>query len=414
MNDLYSLLLGWVSVLLRPVVLLQIALGIGTILLFSFTLRPWLLIRHPRYLPLVDLSLVALLWLLSVPLRLQGLPVGVSLLIAKAFLVWVVLDLLRKILLLRFSARSVERMFARVIRPFYVVILTTEVILILTPLQDLSEVSLFSFLGQDFTLDMALLCLLFPYFLLVASEYPVAFVSRLLKRLLFLSDSGTRALELVLRYLVIGIGLVWLLNRIGLNSNAVAAIAGGLSIGVGFGVKELISNFISGLWLLFEGSVRPGDILFLDGDPCEVRSLGLRAARLWRQRDNAELLVPNQEFFTTTTTTYTGTDHMRRGEVAVSAAYRHDPDVILPLLLEAAASVSLILPSPAPRSFLVAYGESSIDYILRYWIADPMDNLTARSQVSRVIWHIFADHGIEIPFPQRVLHHSPEPSQPPR
>jgi small-conductance mechanosensitive channel len=194
------------------------------------------------------------------------------------------------------------------------------------------------------------------------------------------------------------------MHRVGLNTSAIAAIAGGLSVGIGFGVKEVFSNFISGLWLLFEGSVRPGSVLFIDGDPCEVRSLGLRAAVLWRNRDNAELLIPNQTFFTATTTTYTGSDSLRRSAVEIGAAYRHDPVVVIALLEEVARATAGVRLDPAPRAFLVGYGESSIDYSLRYWIDDPLGNLSIQSAVSQAVWHAFSANGIEMPFPQRVIH----------
>ena len=86
---------------------------------------------------------------------------------------------------------------------------------------------------------------------------------------------------------------------------ALVAVAGGLSVGIGFGIKEIISNFICSLWLLFEGSVRPGEILMINGDPCTVRKLGLRATQLRRGRDGAELLIPNQNFFTQEAESYT-------------------------------------------------------------------------------------------------------------
>jgi small-conductance mechanosensitive channel len=129
---------------------------------------------------------------------------------------------------------------------------------------------------------------------------------------------------------------------------------------------------------------------------------------LWRQRDNAELVVPNQTFFTTTTTTYTGTDAMRRGEVVVSAAYRHDPEQVMRILLDAARSVAKVLRHPPPSAFIAAYSSSSIDYSVRYFIADPLENLSVRTAVSEAVWKSFAASGIEIPFPQRVLHQAPD------
>ena len=175
-------------------------------------------------------------------------------------------------------------------------------------------------------------------------------VRPLLERLMGMTAANRKVFELILRYLLIGLGVLWLGNQIGLNGTAVAAIAGGLSVGLGFGIKEVFSNFVSGIWLLFEGSVRPGEILLFQGDPVEVRRLGLRAATLWRNRDNVELVVPNQIFFTDTTTTYTGTDSTRRSEVLVGAAYRHDPDQVIALLEQVANANSRVLAQPAPKA----------------------------------------------------------------
>jgi small-conductance mechanosensitive channel len=143
-------------------------------------------------------------------------------------------------------------------------------------------------------------------------------------------------------------------------------------------------------------------VLFIDGDPCEVRSLGLRAAVLWRDRDNAELVIPNQTFFTSTTVTYTGSDTLRRSQVLVSAAYHHDPVEVIDLLEATARSQTRILQSPPAKGLLLRYGDSSIDYALRFWIANPMDNVSICSQVQAGIWRAFRERDIEMPFPQQV------------
>jgi small-conductance mechanosensitive channel len=173
-------------------------------------------------------------------------------------------------------------------------------------------------------------------------------------------------------------------------------------VGLGFGIKEVFSNFVSGIWLLFEGSVRPGEVLMLDGDPCEVRRLGLRATLLWRNRDNAELLIPNQTFFTTAATTFTASDRMRRSQVSVGAAYHHDPATVIALLEATALTVPKVLPTPPPKALLLNYGDSAINYALRFWIANPMDNVGICSDVNQAIWQAFRQNGIEIPFPQSV------------
>jgi small-conductance mechanosensitive channel len=237
---------------------------------------------------------------------------------------------------------------------------------------------------------------------LVGCGPPAAGLAWLLQRALGMSDGSRKASELMLRYSVVGLGLVGVAVHLGLNTTALIAVAGGLSVGLGFGIKEVFSNFVSGLWLLFEGSVRPGEVLMIDGDPCEVRRLGLRATLLWRDRDNAELLIPNQTFFTEATTTYTGSDRMRRSQVSVGAAYHHDPATVIALLEATALTVPRVVPTPAPKALLLSYGDFAINYALRFWITNPMDNVGICSEVNQAIWTAFQEHGIEIPFPQQV------------
>ena len=140
----------------------------------------------------------------------------------------------------------------------------------------------------------------------------------------------------------------------------------------------------------------------VDEDPCEVRKLGLRATLLWRVRDNAELLIPNQMFFTDQAISYTATDSLRRSEILIGAAYHHDPHVVIRLLETTARTVPRVLHQPSPKAFQVQYGDSAIEYSLRYWIADPMTNMGVVSEVNQAIWTAFKRERIEIPFPQRV------------
>jgi small-conductance mechanosensitive channel len=268
----------------------------------------------------------------------------------------------------------------------------------------LAVIPIGTWFGSTVTVGQVFLSLLVIVLLFVGSRPPSHGLAWILQRLLGGGDSGRRALALLIQYSIIATGIVWTLDQIGFNRTAILAVAGGLSVGLGFGIKEVFSNFISGLWLLFEGSVRPGDILYIEGDPCEVRSLGLRAAVLWRDRDNAELVIPNQTFFTTTTTTYTGTDRLRRTQVQVGAAYHHDPASVVDLLEDTARGVPGVLSDPPPRGLVLGYGDSAINYELRFWIANPMQNVSISSAVRRAVWQAFQRQGIEIPFPQHVLH----------
>ena len=301
-------------------------------------------------------------------------------------------------------AQEVEGYWHRAVLPFFLVLALVAFVDSIEGFQMVSAIPLLQMFGQTFTMGSLVMLVLFPYFLVVLSELPVFLAGEALARLAGMEPGNRKAFELLLRYGLIGIGLLWLANQIGLNSTAVAAIAGGLSVGLGFGVKEVFSNFISGIWLLFERSVRPGDILVYEGDPCEVRSLGLRAATLWRDSDNAELLVPNQNFFTATTITYSGSDSLRRSNVIFSAHYRHEPELVVQLILESVARVPRALKTPPPVARICSYAESSIDYMVLYWIDAPMDNGSIAGEVRRAVWHTFHEQGIEFPYPQRVVH----------
>jgi small-conductance mechanosensitive channel len=293
------------------------------------------------------------------------------------------------------------------VKPLYLLLATFVLLSRLDALGVLATIPILEIFGQRLSVGDLLLVVCLPYFLVVLSELPVVLLGMTMQRLLEMTPGNRKAFELILRYALIGVGVLWLFNRIGLNGTAIATIAGGLSVGLGFGIKEVFSNFVSGLWLLFEGSVRPGEVLYIDGDPCEVRRLGLRAATLWRDRDNAELVIPNQTFFTSATTTYTGTDRLRRSQVTVGAGYQHEPEQVMRLLEEIALANPQVLKHPKPVALMLSYEDSSILYALRFWIDQPMINGRVCSEVNQAIWHAFRQHGIDIPFPQRVLHQAP-------
>ena len=404
MTQLLFVIGGWIGLLGRGSVLLQVLVAVGLLLgyrAWRFRGRGSASLWRPV---LAKVVLAGLFALASLLLPQLGLPGGFLALFAQLIAIWTALAVLRLLLRRIVSAEAVDSYWQRAVLPLFLVLLVVGLVHRLDGLEEIGSVPLLKVFDQNLSLANLLLLGALPYFLVVLSELPVVLIGEALGRLLGMAPGNRKALELIFRYVLIGLGVVWLADRIGLNGTTIAAIAGGLSVGLGFGVKEVFSNFVSGLWLLFEGSVRPGDVLVVDGDVCQVRKLGLRATTLWRDGDNAELVVPNQTFFTATATTYTGSDERRRSQVLIGADYRHDPDQVIALLEGVAREHPRILADPPPRAFLLNYGDSSIDYALRYWIADPMTNLSIGSEVRRTIWRVFKQNGIEIPFPQRVVH----------
>jgi small-conductance mechanosensitive channel len=402
MNQLLSEIAGWFGFLQRLPVVLQLIGVLAVLLACRWARRRRLLagLNAAAY-PALALGLSLLFCLL---LALIGQPWGLALFLLMLVLGWYGLELLRRLLAQLIDPGSLKRLDTQLLRPAYLVAAGLALVEKLDSVRDLAVIELGQVLGVNLNLGQVMLSLAVFYVVLVGSGPPAEGLAWLLQRLLATGEGSRRAMALMLRYLIVGVGLLTVALHLGLNTTALIAVAGGLSVGLGFGIKEVFSNFVSGIWLLFEGSVRPGEVLFIDGDPCEVRHLGLRAATLWRDRDNAELVIPNQVFFTSQATTYTGSDRMRRSQVLVGAAYRHDPTAVCALLEATAREVERVLPEPAPKALVLSYGDSAVNYALRFWIANPMDNSSICSEVNQAVWHAFERNGIEIPFPQRVVH----------
>ena len=400
MRQLLLEAIGWLGYLERPAVVIQLLLVISLILITRLARTRRLIQRLPTsaYTPLGLLALAVAAWLLS----LIGIANGLSLLIGRLWLGWYGLHLLHPLLLLCLPPERVHQLESRLLRPIFLVVAALALIRDVDSVRDLAVAPLGEVFGVAISAGDLFEALVVIYLVLVGCGPPAAGLAWLVQRAVGLSEGSRKAMELMLRYIVVAVGLVAVAVQLGLNTTALVAVAGGLSVGLGFGIKEVFSNFVSGIWLLFEGSVRPGEVLMLDGDPCEVRRLGLRATLLWRDRDNAELLIPNQTFFTEAATTYTASDRMRRSQVSVGAAYHHDPAEVIALLEATALQVARVLPQPPPKALLLSYGDFAINYALRFWISNPMDNIGICSEVNQAIWRAFKAQNIEIPFPQQV------------
>lgn len=374
----------------------------------------WPLERQFPWLGLVKpLANETLLWLLLI-LASRGLDAltgvaGLALFLARFYGICLLSRVLIVVLYQHLPLELVRRADLRVLRPLLTIGGILSIFAQLSDLSLLMQAPLFSFGGQVISFGDLMLLLFGTYFLAAGTALPALALAWITRRLFNLEGPAYRATALLIRYMIVGLGLVYILAQVGVNPTLVAAVGGGLSVGLGFGLKEVFSNFISGLWLLLEGAVRPGDVLLLESvkgeDPCEVLELGMRATTLWRDRDNVELVVPNQTFFTQSMSTYSGIrDRRRRGQVLIGAAYRHPPEQVIALLEATAQTIPRVLADPKPKGLLLRYDDSAITYAIRYWIENPMDGVGVASEVGIAVWNAFEQAAIEIPFPQRVVH----------
>ena len=293
---------------------------------------------------------------------------------------------------------------SKVIRPAILIFAITYFIDRLSSLKDISLISLGSFSNTNLTIGNMFVLAVGLYLILATSHTLAATTSYFIQFILRYDDRSRILLEPLFRYLIIALGLAALALGAGFNSSTFLLIFGSLSIGLGFGLKEPFSNLVTGIWLILEGKIKPGEILMIDNDACRVKQLGLRATFLRRQRDDAELFIPNQILFQTQATSFTAGENDRRETILVGAAYHHDPQQIIGLLEETAQSHKRVLSKPGPEAFTVDFAESAITYKLKFSVRNPLEALKVGSELRQQIWTAFEANDITIPFPQRQVY----------
>ena len=403
-GPIFNELLSWLVYLNRGTVLLQLLL-VGVVMVAEQRGALRRSVRHrlvPEYIRVLIGPL--LLLICSALFLLVGLPWGLLRYFGLLWLGWMSFTPLKTLLLSINKEFPVDELESTFLRPIYVIAASLSFVRLMGSTENLSQTPIANLFGVELTLGRIYLAIIAIYVIITLASRPATFLAWLSGVLFGVRPRNRRGLELLFRYSVIIIGVIAVAYYIGIDGTAFIAIAGGLSVGIGFGVKEIVSNFISGIWLLFEGSVRPGEVLMINGDPCTVRNLRLRATQLKRGRDGAELLIPNQTFFTTEATSFTATETSRRDSVVVGAAYDHDPDIILELLKTIAKEHKKVLEYPPVNAFVIDFADSSINYKLCFWVANPLDSFEVGSDLRRTIWKQFEKKGITIPFLQRQVY----------
>jgi potassium-dependent mechanosensitive channel len=217
-------------------------------------------------------------------------------------------------------------------------------------------------------------------------------------------DAATRyAITSVLRYAIVITGALIGLNLLGLRWSQLQWMAAALTVGLGFGLQEIFANFVSGLILLFERPFRIGDIVTVGDLSGRVTKIRTRATTIV-DFDNKEIVVPNKTFITGQLVNWTLSDTTTRVTISVGVAYGTDPNRVHELLQEAAASHPLVLTDPAPKSWFLRFGASSLDFELRVFVANIADRMEVQNALNTQIAALFSQHNVEIAFPQLDLH----------
>lgn len=194
------------------------------------------------------------------------------------------------------------------------------------------------------------------------------------------------------------------LNTVGIDLTAFAVLSGAIGVGLGFGLQKIVSNFVSGVIILSDKSIKPGDVVEVGDTYGWVVSLGARYAAI-RTRDGTEHLIPNEEFIINRVINWTHSDNAVRRKIPVGVSYDTDIDQAIALIKEAVSKVPRVLSEPKVNVLVVGFGDSSIDLEARFWIGDPANGVAnVSSDCYLTIWRALKKAEIEIPFPQRDIH----------
>jgi len=176
-----------------------------------------------------------------------------------------------------------------------------------------------------------------------------------------------------------------------------------LGIGIGFGLQNIVNNFVSGLVLAFEQPFQVGDIIETGTLTGRVRLIGLRASRV-QTLDGAEVIVPNADLIAGNVINWTLSDRMRRIDVDVGVAYGSDPGKVRSILMQVAEKSDSVISSPEPAALFIGFGDSSLDFTLRVWIHEAGNWPQITSDLNEAVNAALDEADIEIPYPQRTLH----------
>jgi potassium efflux system protein len=214
------------------------------------------------------------------------------------------------------------------------------------------------------------------------------------------------AVSIISSYVIIGFGIIVAIRGAGFDLNSFALLAGALGVGIGFGLQDIVKNFISGLIIIFERPIQIGDAVQVEDLSGRVQHIGIRSSiiKTW---EGAEVIVPNGNLISNKLINWTFADQLRRIDVKVGVAYGTNVNLVMETLLECARQHEKLLVSPPPLVLFNEFGESSLDFELRCWTSDFGTWFQIKSDLRISIEKAFREQNIEIPFPQRDLHLNP-------
>ena len=264
-------------------------------------------------------------------------------------------------------------------------------------------------LGQE---RMSLLMVIKGSFFFVCFLWVAVVLSRAAEKKIRSLEELTPSLKVlfskILKISLICIAFLLGLNAIGVDLTSFAIFGGAIGVGIGFGLQKVVSNFISGILLLMDRSIKPGDVIAIGNGANKtygwVNTLGARYVSII-QRDGKEHLIPNELLITDQVENWSFSNNDIRVHIPIGVSYKSDVRKAMDLCLEAAQEETRVKQFPEPVVRVCGFGDSSVNVEIRVWISDPVNGIgNIRSSVLLSVWDKFRENGIEIPYPQRDIH----------
>lgn len=248
----------------------------------------------------------------------------------------------------------------------------------------------------------------FGFFLILAVGYAIAnavrfFFREEIFRRIHMSRGLPELIASIIYYLLMLIVFLAAINAAGIELNKFTILTGAFGVGIGFGLQNIINNFVSGLILQFERPVHINDIIEVDNNTGKVTRIGIRSSTI-QTFQGAEVIIPNANLISNKVINWTLSESQRRRELPVGVAYGSDPKVVLKILREAASRHELVLTKPEPMVYFTGFGDNALNFELHFWVMQENNGLQITSEVAMAAMEMFEEAGIEIPFPQRDLH----------
>lgn len=262
---------------------------------------------------------------------------------------------------------------------------------------------IFDIQGSNFTL-LTLLYLIVSLSLLLflSKRFSLLLQNKILEKRI--REPGARySIATILRYLIVFVGFVFIVQSAGFDMSSLGLMAGALGVGIGFGLQNLFSDFVSGIILLFDSSVKVGDVIDVDGLVCTVTKINLRTTQVLT-RDDKYILLPNTLLTKNRIINWTHNIENSRFDISVGVDYSSDVDLVMKLMKEAAVEQPGVDKSPEPFVRFSQYGDSALMFTVYFWSANVFRVENIKSEIRKKIFRKFKENNIAIPFPQRTLH----------